>query len=209
MRILGRHLKTAHAFRFMIYINEFLPNPTGPDAAGEWIELWNSGNAAVSLARWKIKTDGGEKTLGGTIGPGKYLLLKRSETKLVLKNTDEKIFLYDAGGKLADQSGFLGSAPEGKSFARTNYDSNNDIKVQNFAWTDPTPGAPNKFFLDTSIIRNSYQANAPLNKNIGPAEFLGLLFGVAVVLAAVVLYAVKQNENLSKLFFTRDENPWQ
>ncbi|MEA3463903.1 MAG: lamin tail domain-containing protein, partial [Patescibacteria group bacterium] len=37
-----------------IIINEFLPNPEGADAEGEFIELYNQGGAQVNLINWKV-----------------------------------------------------------------------------------------------------------------------------------------------------------
>ncbi len=192
----------------MIFINEWLPNPVGNDATGEWVELFNNGNVPASLGGWTIKTTGTSKyNLKGAIGAGEYLVLKRTDTKLVLKNTDEKLFLYDATGKLVDESGFLGSAPEGKSFSRIGY--NPESLAQQFAWSDPTPGAANKILLNTSILHNTYPVGTSLNKNLGTVEFWSTMLGAAVVLTAIIMFLLKRNENLSKLFFARDEEPWQ
>ena len=38
----------------MVFINEWLPNPNGADAKGEFIELWNSGNAPINLSGWSV-----------------------------------------------------------------------------------------------------------------------------------------------------------
>jgi len=205
----------------MVYINEWLPNPAGNDAQGEWVELFNSGSSSVSLDGWIIKTGGGltslttgtrKYNLKGTVGAGgstqlttsEYLLLKRTDTRLVLRNTDEKLFLYDATGKLVDESGFLGSAPEGKSFSRSALRSLGEGR-QSFVWSDPTPGAANKIALNNSIASNNYPTNIPLNENLGAVEFWSMLLGAAVVLTAIVVFVLKRNDGLSKLFFARDK----
>src|SRR3989338_6477825 len=38
----------------MVQISEWLPNPAGADAEGEWIELWNSGQESVPLQGWRL-----------------------------------------------------------------------------------------------------------------------------------------------------------
>ena len=38
----------------MLYINEWLPNPVGNDATGEFIELYNSGTTGVSLNGYSL-----------------------------------------------------------------------------------------------------------------------------------------------------------
>ena len=127
----------------MVFLNEWLPNPTGSDTKGEFIELWNGGSSPVNLNGWILQADGKKKfRLFGTIKADGYLLLPRSETKLSLKNTDGKLVLFDAAGRLADQPAFEGSAPEGKSFNRVSYDSYDGSSIYNtiqqFAWGAPT-----------------------------------------------------------------------
>jgi len=186
----------------MVYINEFLPNPVGNDTSGEWLELFNSGSSSVSLDGWKIVSGSGKFSISGeNIGAGGFLVLPRSETKLVFKNTDGSVSLYDASGKLVDSAGFLGSAPEGKSFARVASGG----AGQNFAWSEPSPGAPNTISSSTAIIENTYPVGVPLNRPLGAAEFSGLTLGVAVVLTALIMFVLKKDEKLSKLFFGGDE----
>jgi len=200
----------------MIFINEFLPNPVGNDTSGEWVELFNSGNNSVSLDGWKV-VSGGSTSLtvssskflisGKNIGAGGFLVLPRGETKLVLKNTDGNVSLYDASGKLIDSAGFLGSAPEGKSFGRINYndhDYNND-NVARLVWSEPSPGAANVAPSSTAIVENIYPVGVPLNNQLGAAEFIGLMLGVAVVLTSLIVFTLKRDEKLSKLFFGGNE----
>lgn len=187
----------------MIFINEWLPNPAGNDATGEWVELFNNGNAPVNLNSWTLRTGGKSKyDLKSAIGVGDYLVLKRTDTKLVLKNADEKLFLYDAKGNLVDQSVFLGSAPEGKSFSRI---SGATTAAQNFTWAEPTPGTANKISLNTNILHNIYPIGAPLNKNLNATEFVAMALSAAVVLTALVMFVLKRNENVSKLLFGGNE----
>ncbi len=182
----------------MVLISEWLPNPVGSDASGEWVELWNGGGNIVDLSGWLVATNGGNKAnLSGEIGPGGYLVLYRTKTKLVLRNSDEGLFLYDAGGKLVDQSSFQGSAQEGKSFSRL-------INGDSFTWSEPTPGAQNKISLDMSVAKSDYPTGVPLNRPLGAQGIILLALGVAVVFAAIVLFVIKRNENLSKLFFGRN-----
>ena len=186
----------------MIFINEWLPNPAGNDAQGEWVELFNNGNAPVNLNGWVLKTGGtGKFNLKSTIGAGEYLVLKRTDTKLVLKNTDESLFLYNSAGNLADQSSFLGSAPEGKSFARI-LGADGSYR---FVWSEPTPGAINKIAANNLVSINNYPTSIPLNPTLGASGFLGLLLGSSLVLTALVMFVLKRNENLFKLFFRGDE----
>src|SRR5947207_394630 len=104
----------------MILINEFLPDPQGADATGEWIELWNNGNTSASLVGWRLENKAGKKFVfkNEEVARDAYLLVPRTNTKLTLKNSDETISLYDPAGKLVDQAFFRGTAQSGKSFNR-------------------------------------------------------------------------------------------
>ena len=189
----------------MIFINEWLPNPVGADATGEWVELFNSGQS-ISLNGWALKTGNGKKIFlkNYHIDAGGYLVLKRSETKLTLRNNGETIFLYDDKGVLVDQSGFLGSAPEGKSFSRIT-GANPQSKVQHFVFAEPTPGALNAISGQLALISSNYPFGAPLNRNLTGLELTGLTLGAALLLSVFSLILFKRNEMLSNLFFGRDE----
>ena len=187
----------------MVYLNEWLPNPTGPDATSEFVELYNSGNGTANLDGWFLKASA-KKTFsftGQTIAARGYLLLMRSATKLSLKNTSETLSLYDASGHLIDQSSFVGAAPEGKSFSRVDYGA---ADIQHFAFIAPTPGAANGTF-DTQVFANSYPFSVPLNAQLNTAQFFGMMMWVAVLLAALITYAIKTNDNVSQRLFGRDE----
>lgn len=146
-----------------IVINEFLPNPIGPDDAakpgGEWVELYNKSTNDFDVAGWYLydkdnahplpitaansDNNGGFLDSGETVVPGHGFLvvyLNGAYTPEWLNNTgSEKIRLFDgpAGtGNLADSYQYSG-APENKSFARIP-DGTGD-----FVDPIPTPLAPN------------------------------------------------------------------
>jgi len=198
----------------MVFINEWLPNPNGADAKGEFIELFNNGTVSANLSGWSMKTTGKKIfSLGGrTITAKGYLVLTHAETKLSLKNTGESVFLSDAVGRLVDQSSYVGAAPSGQSFSRVYYPVGNaavggggDALPQAFAWSVPTPGAANKVNLHNGISVNQYPMGVPLGRTaLGGAGFLEILLGASAILAALVVYCLKSHENLAKLFFTGD-----
>jgi hypothetical protein len=195
----------------MVLINEWLPNPNGPDTKTEFIELFNNGRAPVSLDGWSLKTTGKKSfSLGGkTIPAGGYLVLWKTETKLSLKNSDEMVFLYNAAGRLVDESSYIGPAPSGESFARVHYPSNtlNPLAVpQSFTWAKtPTPGGGNQVKLYNSIAVREYPYGVALNHPApSAAEFAALIVGTAAILAVLVVYFLKSDENISKLFFAGD-----
>ncbi|OGZ01395.1 MAG: hypothetical protein A3A43_01220 [Candidatus Liptonbacteria bacterium RIFCSPLOWO2_01_FULL_56_20] len=179
----------------MVFINEWLPNPSGADIEGEWVELWNDGVEAVGLYGWALQSGNGKAFVLGSraIGAGDYLVLRRSETKLTLRNQGERLVLVDAQGRLVHEASFLGSAPEGKSVSRMG---------DRFIFSDPTPGEANSA-AHTALLANDYPAAAPLQPAFSSGEFLLLLFVCAAALAVLALFFIKRNENLSQLFFGR------
>jgi hypothetical protein len=187
----------------MLYLNEWFPNPAGNDVKGEFIELYNDGNAAVGLTGYALKAENGKKFLlkGRVILAHGYLFLKRSDTKLSLRNTDGGLFLYDPNGAIIDQAHFLDSAPEGKSFSRIDYKM---TAAQHFAFTDPTPGTANGA-INTTVATRNYLFDTPLNRQLKGADFFAIMMGTAMLLLGLVVYTIKTNEDLSKLFFGRDK----
>ncbi|HVO28379.1 MAG TPA: lamin tail domain-containing protein [Candidatus Paceibacterota bacterium] len=191
----------------MVFINEWLPNPAGDDAQGEFIELFNTGASAARLDGWTLHTTGKKifSLSGRSVGPGGFLLLRRGDTKLTLKNNSEELRLYDAAGRLADQSSFDGSAPEGESLSRINYATDT---AEHFTWADPTPGAANQIVGSTAITSREYPRGQPLNQySPGALPFLGMLFAVSAILSVLVVYSVRSHENFSKFIFPEDGGP--
>jgi pullulanase/glycogen debranching enzyme len=84
----------------MIIFSEALPNPSGKDTEGEFIELYNNGNTPAPLAGWSVK-DASEKTYtfgNDTVPAHGFFVLKYSTSKISLNNTGDTIVLYDAHG---------------------------------------------------------------------------------------------------------------
>ncbi len=187
----------------MVFISEWLPNPVGPDAAGEFIELYNAGAAAVRLDGWTIKTEKGRSlSLAGRIIPSRgYLTLKKRDAKFTLRNVDGALALYAPGGATADAAGFAGAAPEGRSFSRADFAAG---PAAHFAWSVPTPGAANKTPLIAVAAPASYPYGAALNPQFTFADFFAIMMGTAALVAGLILYIIKHHEDLSKLFAARD-----
>ena len=189
----------------MIYINEWFPNPIGNDTTGEFIELYNSGSAAVALDGYTL-SDGAKKKFslsGCSIPPGGYLVLKHAQDKLSLKNTSGTLLLYGSDGQIVDQASFAGAAPEGKSFSRVDYGT---APVAHFAFVYPTPGAANKT-VDTTVHANDYPLGVPLSPQLSPMGYIVLMLGVASFFLLFFIYVIKKNRNISHFFFERDEGP--
>jgi len=69
-----------------VRINEFAPNPVGPDAGHEWVELVWSGDQPVDLSGWQIERASSPRswqsraTLVGVMGSGDYLVVGGPES---------------------------------------------------------------------------------------------------------------------------------
>lgn len=86
----------------MIQIWELLPNPKGKDSGNEWIRLYNDG-PAQSVSGFSVKDASGKKyNLSGTIGGNQALTIKDTQSKIILNNSNETVYLYDTSGKLID-----------------------------------------------------------------------------------------------------------
>ena len=127
-----------------IYLSEFLADPDAVnDAAGEWIELFNSDSAPVNLRGWRIAdlgTDGHTIRADLMIQPGQYLVLGRSAARdenggvdvayvyssLSLSNGDDELVLIAPGEREVDRviwgDGGLDTT-KGASLERTGFDS--------------------------------------------------------------------------------------
>jgi hypothetical protein len=176
-----------------VLINEWLPNPVGDDALGEWIEIFNSGGQPQLLAGFRLENGAGKKYIFKTtvIGPQEYLLLPRSFTKLTLRNKDESLAFYDANGALISRSQFIGSAPEGKSFGRAVEDK--------YVFIAPTPGAKN-VFPEVPVAKMDLPYGVPLNPSgAGVNVILAALF-MGIGLSLVITTIIVKNEALKNLF---------
>lgn len=207
----------------MVVINEWLPNPTGKDSEGEWVELFNTSYESVDLAGWSLKANAVKKfLLYGKIEPRGYLVFKKPNLKLLLNNSEGRLMLFDGSDRMVDEGGFVGQAPEEKSFARnpaflftsTPESAQKGVSADRvsasweWAFTEPTLGGVNNF-KEIWLLDNKYDYGAPLNAQLSSLDFTALVFGAAVVLTGVIVYVFKKDENLSNLFFGRDKKAWK
>ncbi len=181
----------------MILINEWLPNPSGVDSGAEWVELFNNSSEKILLRDWTLVSGNGKKFIlkDQNIGAGGYLVLKQPETKLLLRNQNDSLSLYDNQGKLISQSAFSGSAQDGKSFSRTERGT--------FVFSEPTPGAVNKIVKEISVAEN-YPVDKLLGQSIGIFDILGLALFIGLIYSFFIIVIFKKNDYLSKLFFGRN-----
>lgn len=181
----------------MVWINEWLPNPAGADAGGEWLELYNRGEAPVNLGGWRLANGSGRevKLRAQIIGPGEYLVLRRGDTKLTLRNRNETLLLYNTRGELEDRVGFLGNVPEGKSVGRLG---------GRLIILKPTPGNENQP-APFGAVPPSPAAGSVFARQPSAGEIMILSLLVGVVVTAICLWAIRNHAYLSQLFFPGDE----
>lgn len=108
-------------------VNEALPNPAEPQTDGEdeFIELYNSNDAAFDLSGFKLQT--GTTTLhnytfadGTMLAPKSFTAFYAIDTNLSLSNSGGQIRLLDPAGNTISQSDSYTSAKDGQSWALAN-----------------------------------------------------------------------------------------
>ncbi len=128
-----------------VRVSEFLPNPLGSDAEGEWIELQNTVPTTLSLCGWELDDAEGGSTPhlldSYTIPPEGYLLLPIEKTRITINNDTDHIRLFGPGRILFEDIAF-GEGREGESYALQD--------TGTFTWTPIlTPGERNRFGRST------------------------------------------------------------
>ena len=109
-----------------VLINEIMYHPGPTNTGGEFVEIFNRGDSAVSMDGWKL-SDAIEFTFGAetTIGPGEYLVVTElpeaaafyslantaGQFERALNNAGERIALEMADGTLIDEVEYDDNAP--------------------------------------------------------------------------------------------------
>lgn len=177
-------------------ISEWLPNPVGKDADGEWIELYNDSGEQINLFGWYLTTGGTAKyKLTGVISTGEYKIIPRSETKFTLRNNDGELHLYNTKGILIDNASFVGTASEGKSAQRIG---------GRFIFTESTPGTAHEGNPYANILFSSYPPGTLLVGSAHVSSLWFAAFGVALGISFAILYIAKHHVFLSELFFSKN-----
>jgi PKD repeat protein len=136
-----------------IIISEIYPNPAGQDDDREYIELYNNGDNETDLCEWQIGSSQGDRYRfqGQTIlGVGDYLLLTRSESRIVLNNNKDTVSLYRRDKKTAIDKLTYEEAPESQGLNCINDDRTILGRLANLdcLWSEAlTPGKANKIEL--------------------------------------------------------------
>lgn len=172
--IINCHIKTERELP-KIVINEVLYDPIGREPAQEFIELYNWGSSSINLNGWKIKDEGGEDTLPEyEIQPNQFVVIVGEnysfnnspdpvpplETTIImhgalgsngLKNTGERIYLYDNEGNLVSYFPYAKkTSQEGCSWERVS-PLLPDTSPQNWAQNlnhSSTPGKINSVYIE-------------------------------------------------------------
>lgn len=159
-----------------IFINEIMPNPQGADETDEWIELYNSTNAEVDLAGWKLQDTIGTITTytipqNTRIMANGFKLFQRPDTKIMLNNDQDTVNLLtpdgSAGWRIIESVGFS-SAPLGQSYCKTGSDP---LRSEaSWKWSATlTPGAKNIIPVAKVLPASATPArNAELGEAGGP-----------------------------------------
>jgi micrococcal nuclease len=138
-----------------VQLTEFLPNPTGSELEGEWIEIHNNTPQSKSLCGWSVDDGlGGSKPFDLSkyqMTPDSFLVLPRSQTKIALNNDHDSVRLIaplPAGGTGISLSTQYDIAPANESYAVDD--------TGNWSWTPfMTPGSENRFQEVTDIFSPS------------------------------------------------------
>jgi hypothetical protein len=117
-----------------IWINEVMPIPLSDfngdgvaDTRDEYIELWNAGPAAISLAGWALEDRPADEVAPRrrfTLGPqhfldvGQHLLIWSGESFIGLNNRNERLDLFDAAGNLVDTLSWTDSPGGDRTLSR-------------------------------------------------------------------------------------------
>mgnify|MGYP000571218404 CR=1 FL=1 len=128
----------------MVIISEFLPNPVGSDAEGEFVELYNTSDQEVVLDGWELDDieSGGSRpmSLSGSIPARSWYVISKPELSISLNNSGEgvdAVRLIDPAGIVQDEVTYtLSEVQEGWSYSWFE---------GSFEWSSEiTPGNANK-----------------------------------------------------------------
>lgn len=125
-----------------VTINEILPNPTGSDATGEFIELYNDEPLPVNICGWSLD-DGEGGSAPHTFASDTFILARGyhtffiNETGLTLNNDKDAVRLFNPEGKEVSSIEYPESR-EGQSLSRL-VETGKDV----WKWTTPSPDRQN------------------------------------------------------------------
>ncbi len=161
-----------------IIINELMPDPAGSDTAlygedgaGEWIELFNNGQSAVSLLNWKVDDEEGgsspyEFKKEEILDAGKCYILDRAKSGLALNNDSDEVRLLNFQDEIIDSVDYV-KPKEGEAYAR-------GLNGKWFWSTTPTPAKENTIIISDSSMVEGYaisEGSGALTKSVKSGTF--------------------------------------
>ncbi len=134
-----------------VILHEFLANPSGSDEEGEFIELKNISSLVIDLRGFSLSSNGSNFTVTSSLilAPQGLAVLKRQQTRLVLKNSPPaRLQLFNPRKVLIDEVSY-DAAPENLSYGRCQATAGQSCRAglaTPWQWsTLPSPGQPNLF----------------------------------------------------------------
>lgn len=185
-----------------VFISEFLPNPAGDDATGEFIELYNPLDAPRDISGWSLDdSEGGSRPYtipkGTILEPNGYGLFVRDETEIALNNSSDAVRLFDSFGEMRDEAPYA-SVFEGASFIR-NPDSGWDMT------SVPTPGEINVL---NAVAKNSQKNLSSASEKEAAENSATRLEGIALVepgiLGSQILYIADNTGGIQLYMYTKN-----
>ncbi len=169
-----------------IAISEILSSCTGSDEECEFIEIYNNDDREINLIGWSI-TDTNKifKFKQDTIlDNGDYFVIKRSESKITLNNTGDKIYLIDPKEVIIYGVEY-GESKSDCSFAL-------DLGENKWQWTStPTPGESNIFNEESVEIDAEMEENDLTPFNIAIQDITEEFIGCFLIVSGEVESAKK------------------
>ncbi len=185
-----------------VYISEIMPNPKGADETDEWIKLFNSNSFEIDLTGWKIKdTAGTTKTFlmkdATKIKAYNSLVFRRPETKIMLNNDGDAIYLLYPNNQTADYVLFK-NAPLGQTYIKNSSGWEWSGAIATKDGVLPKDKKSDKDNIDESATAGLSQADASQNiKNQNPWFLFFTALAISATSAGVVLFTkLKLNKNV-------------
>lgn len=180
-----------------LYISEFMPNPSGPDAEQEWIELYNDSEHNISLNGLVLDDkEGGSHPYSippdTTIEAKGFLVFPRAQTGIALNTTNDQVRILYQTGEILAQVAYDNAPQDGvASF---------NPETKTLSWSlHKTPGKTNK--TTTNILTTQVGKETTLmhqNQNLTIAELPDLN---AKTLGASAIPAQERTRTISPLWY--------
>ncbi|GEM_PF-1338761 len=103
-----------------VYFNEVLANPIGEDKGNEFIEIINNDIVGIDFENWAFRNGAGKvfRIKNLYIEKNSFGVVRIENSRLVLRNSNEELFLLDPNGSIVDRVTIGGSSPSGVSFGK-------------------------------------------------------------------------------------------